>query len=196
MAHAASPQDVCGTGSGTENWVKFGANQYSAKDGFKFNWYDGYVNASFDRDSWTLVKDGNDYNHPSEDVLDGESFKDYGSVVIGEKGKLFFNRGRNKWIVKPSGILDGFDEPDQAIHRAGGDNYGEWMDAITGKVEQGQSWFGQSGPLTETVLLGVIAQRVPDTRLEWDAEKMQIKGRDDLQPLIQRKYRNGWEIKV
>jgi len=175
---------------------KFGANQYSAKDGFRFNWYDGYVNAGFDRDGWKLVKDGNDYNHPSEDVLDGESFKDYGSVVIGEKGKLFFHRSRNKWLVKPSGILDGFDEPDQTIHRAGGDNYGEWMDAITGKVEQGQSWFGQSGPLTETVLLGVIAQRVPDTRLQWDAEKMQIKGRADLQSLIQREYRDGWKIEV
>jgi hypothetical protein len=37
---------------------------------------------------------------------------------------------------------------------------------------------------------------MPDMRLEWDAEKMEIKGRPDLQQYIQREYRNGWEISV
>lgn len=174
---------------------QFPASPFTAAEGFKFQWYDGYIDAKFDRDTWSLQKNGNEYNHPDADVLDGESFKDFGSVVIGEKGKLFFNRSR-KLVVKPSTLMDDFVKPDPTLHRAHGDNYGEWMDAITGKIEQSQSHFGQSGPLTETVLLGVIAQRTPDQLLEWDAEAMKIKGRDDLQKYIQRDYADGWELKV
>ena len=46
--------------------------------------------------------------------------------------------------------------------------------------------------MTETILLGVIAQRNPDTRLEWDAKSMQIKGHPELQSQIRREYRKNW----
>lgn len=174
---------------------QFPNSDFTAADGLKFQWYDGYIDAEFDRDSWALKKNGDEYNHPSADVLDGESFKDYGSVVIGEKGKLFFNRSK-RWMVKPSTLADDFVKPDPRIHRADGNNYAEWLDAINGKIDQSQSYFGQSGPLTETVLLGVLAQRNPDTLLEWDANAMKVKGRDDLQKYIQRDYTDGWELKV
>jgi predicted dehydrogenase len=173
----------------------FAANKYSAADGFKYHWYDGYINAKFERDGWKLVKDGNEYNHPGADVLEGEDFEAYGSVIIGEEGKMFFNRSK-KWITKPSTLAAGFQKPDPYIHRAGGDPYVEWLDAITGRIDQAESHFGQSGPLTETVLLGVIAQRTPDTKLNWNSETLEIKDRPDLQPLIQRPYRAGWEFQV
>ncbi len=179
---------------------QFPASPYTTADGFKYQWYDGYIDAKFDRSTWSLKKNGDEYNHPDADVLDGdvldgESFKGFGSVIIGEKGKLFFNRSR-KWMVKPSTLADDFVKPEPKIHRAGGNNYSEWLDAITGKIEQSQSHFGQSGPLTETVLLGVLAQRNPGSTLEWDAEAMKIKGRDELQKFIQRDYADGWELKV
>ena len=47
--------------------------------------------------------------------------------------------------------------------------------------------------MTETILLGVLAQRAPDTPLNWNAEKLEITGRPDLNPLIAREYRNGWD---
>jgi hypothetical protein len=50
--------------------------------------------------------------------------------------------------------------------------------------------------MTETILLGVIAQRAPDTKLEWDAASMEIKGRPDLKKYIQREYRDGWKLKA
>ena len=87
--------------------------------------------------------------------------------------------------------------PLESIPRAPGqNNYVEWLDAIKGKVDKGQSDFDLAGPMTETILLGVLAQRLPDTKLQWDAEKMQVKGRPELNKYIQRKYRNGWDIKV
>lgn len=171
----------------------FGPSQYASKDGFQFHWYDGYIDAHFDRARWQLIKNGNEYNHPSDDVLEGMDFSKFGSVIVGEEGKLFFNRSRNNWVLKTSSHIDHFDWPDETLPRAEGqDNYREWFDAVTGKIEQGESNFSLAGPMTETILLGVLAQRQPDTKLEWNADKMEVTGRPDLQPMIQRKYRDGW----
>ncbi len=176
---------------------EFGPSRYTADEGFKYHWYDGYLNAHFERDGWNLVKESDEYNHPGEDVMEGMDFQTYGSVIVGEKGKLFFNRFQNNWVVKPSSTLDGFEWPEQSISRARDqDNYKEWLDAINGKIDQSKSYFGLAGQLTETVLLGVLAQRVPDTKLKWDAENLEVKGRPDLTKYIHREYRDGWKIRV
>ena len=177
---------------------EFGPNEYSGKDGFKYVWYDGYVDASFDRKTWSLDKRSEEYNHPDEDIMEGMSFEDFGSVVIGEHGKLFFNRSpKGKWVLRTNTKIDGFQWPSVRLPRAPGqDNYREWMDAIAGNVDDGQSNFDLASQLTETVLLGVLAQRRPGVKLEWDAERMEVKGRPDLQQYIRRPYRSGWEIDV
>ena len=41
---------------------------------------------------------------------------------------------------------------------AGDDNYQEWYDAVVGKIPQAESNFSLAGPMTETILLGVMAQ--------------------------------------
>jgi hypothetical protein len=76
------------------------------------------------------------------------------------------------------------------------DNYREWLDAIEGKVEQSESNFGLAGPMTETILLGVLAQRYPDTKLQWDAENLRVKDRPELSSWIRREYREGWSESV
>jgi predicted dehydrogenase len=176
---------------------EFGTSPYAASDGFTFNWYDGYIDAVFDPDRWQLVKRGEDYNHPDEEVLEGMSFTDFGSVVVGEEGKLFFNRGKDNWVLKTSSHIDRFSWPEQTLPRAPEqDNYKEWFDAIEGKIDQGQSNFALAGPMTETILLGVLAQRQPDTRLAWDAKSLSIKDRPELSPWIRREYRDGWAPSV
>ncbi len=169
---------------------------YDFKDkGVKMHWYDGQIGASFDQENWRLIP--GEFNHPSEDILDGVDYKEYGSVIIGEKGKLFFHRKNNNWIVNPSNLLDGFEFPEQSIPRARDeDNYKEWLDAIDGKVERGQSDFAHSGPFSETVLLGCLAQRTPGEKLMWNQKKMSVKGHPELDSMIRRDYRKGWEIEV
>lgn len=175
----------------------FGPSQYASKNGFKFHWYDGYVDAHFDRETWQLIKNGDEYNHPDQEVLDGMDFSQFGSVIIGEEGKLFFHRSKNNWVLKTSSHIDRFEWPEPSLPRAEDkDNYREWFNAIDGKIDQGQSNFSLAGPMTETILLGVLAQRQPDTLLKWNAEKMAIEGRPDLKQYIQREYRDGWKLKA
>lgn len=195
-AHQAGGTEFSAPINSKITW-EFGPSPYASKNGFKFLWYDGYINAHFDPKTWTLVKADKEYNHPDNDVLEGMDFEQFGSVIVGEEGKLFFNRGKNNWVVKTSHKIDGFQWPAPSIPRARDeDNYQEWLDAIQGKVKQGESNFLHAGPFTETILLGTLAQRVPDTKLEWDAEKLEVKGRPELKKWIHRAYRKGWEIEV
>lgn len=162
-------------------------------EGVKFVWYDGQKGAKFDRDSWRLIK--GEFNRPDDKILEAVDYQKYESVLIGEKGKLFFNRFTDNWFVQPGSVAEGFKWPEQSVPRTTG-AYDEWVDAIKGKIPHGQSGFHFSGPFTEVVLLGTLAQRVPDTRLEWDAEKMEVKGKPELKKFIQREYSAGWEIDV
>ena len=72
------------------------------------------------------------------------------------------------------------------------DHYLEWPNAILAG-RQASSSCEVAGPLTEIVMLGTIAQRVPGRRLVWDAAKLRF---DDpaATTLVRRRYRKGWEI--
>jgi hypothetical protein len=48
--------------------------------------------------------------------------------------------------------------------------------------------------LTEALLLGVVANRFPDTKLEWDATKLQVTNLADANRLIRRDYRDGFKV--
>ncbi|MDA8697729.1 Gfo/Idh/MocA family oxidoreductase [Rhodopirellula sp.] len=171
----------------------FAPTRYSSRDGFTFHWYDGYINAKFDRNSWQLKKESDEYNHPDDDVLEGMSFQNFGSVIIGEEGKLFFNRSNKKWVLKSKNSKDSFASVDQSIPRAREeDSYKEWIDAISGVVNESESNFAQAGPLTETILLGVLAQRCPNEKLLWNHDEMIIEDRPELSRWIKREYRDGW----
>ncbi|MEL6107937.1 MAG: Gfo/Idh/MocA family oxidoreductase, partial [Planctomycetota bacterium] len=156
---ARAPKNVIAKQAGATDWSppinsiiawEFDPTPYSSGNGFTFHWYDGYVDARFDRESWQLMKNGDLYNHPSEAVLGDTDFAKYGSAIIGESGKLFFHRGKNKWVVQSSENRD-FQEPEPTLPRATAQNpYREWLDAIEGKIEQPGSNFAVAGPMTET----------------------------------------------
>ena len=59
--------------------------------------------------------------------------------------------------------------------------------------------FSYAGPLTEALLLGVVANRFPGKRLEWDAEAMQVTrcpgGSVELaNQLLKTEYRKGFTV--
>jgi hypothetical protein len=60
--------------------------------------------------------------------------------------------------------------------------------------ENTESHFKQTGPMTEAILLGTVAIRVPDVLLDWDSENLMVTNNPDANNLLRRKYREGWEV--
>jgi len=72
-----------------------------------------------------------------------------------------------------------------------GSPHTELMDAIKGGPKCGSS-FEYSARLTETSLLGVLAQRFGG-KIVWDAKNMKITNRPELNAYIKEPVRKGWE---
>jgi hypothetical protein len=48
--------------------------------------------------------------------------------------------------------------------------------------------------MTEAILWGTVAIRVPDTVLEWDSVSMTFPNQPKANKYLQRTYRQGWSI--
>jgi hypothetical protein len=72
------------------------------------------------------------------------------------------------------------------------DHYTSWADACRG-VGKTTSHFDYAGPLTEAVLLGTVAIRVPGETLRWDAAGLRVTNSAKANALLRKTYRKGWE---
>lgn len=167
----------------------------------KFVWYDGVVG-----------KEGVYQNPPPEELWKADFptadhvFRRFDLILVGEKGRMFFNRARQDWVFKPETLTSGFVEPPKTIPRvpggptgpeAGkgedtGGPYVEWLNAIrTGRPAL--SNFAQSGPFSETVLLGNLAVRI-GRRIQWDGKNLKATNAPEAAAIVRRPYRKGWEL--
>ncbi len=74
-----------------------------------------------------------------------------------------------------------------------GNHYESFVVACLGGPKT-ESHFTQTGPMTEAILLGTVAIRVPGTLLEWDATGMKFPNYRDAEKYLRRQYRKGWRI--
>lgn len=180
--------------------------EFPGKNGkpIKFVWYDGYKDAIFDPEKWALVSsiDGGkirERNLPPEEILEGQDSTEragYGSVIIGSEGKIFFNRHKDTWFVKPGHVLDGEKVPQSLLRARDEDPHKEFYDAmVAGKPENALSGFHSSGSFTEMVLLGNLAVRL-NKKVEWDGENLKSPNSPEADKLIKREYREGWELTI
>ena len=75
----------------------------------------------------------------------------------------------------------------------GRNHYDHFLDACLGG-EKTESHFSQTGPMTEAILLGTVAVRVPGEKLDWDHARMQVKDSSTANKLLKRSYREGWHV--
>ena len=113
---------------------------------------------------------------------------DQGSILIGTKGVLLIPHVDRPKLFPVEQYAD-FKMPD--VKSA--DHWHQFVDAILGK-DKTQANFDYAGPLTESVLLGSVATRFPQTTLLWNAKKLTFDVKEATQ-LVRRKYRKGWEVK-
>jgi predicted dehydrogenase len=130
---------------------------------------------------------------PPVELFEGEEMSDSGSLIVGENGKLYSpgDSGDNIRLL-PRAKFEGFKRPDQTIPRSPG-HHQEWINACKGGPPA-MSNFNYSGPLTETVVLGNVAMRVPGVKLEWDAENLKVTNNEDANKYVRREYREGWTL--
>lgn len=136
-------------------------------------WYDG-AGAKPPRDALGL---------PADFAL-----KDAGSLLVGEAGSLVLPH-----VAMPQ-LLPAEKFADYKLPEVGGrDHYVSWADACRGEGAT-TSAFDYSGPLTEAVLLGTVAIRVPRETLEWDAAGLRVANSPPATALLTKPYRRGWEV--
>jgi predicted dehydrogenase len=133
--------------------------------------------------------DGDDAFPPRDALGLPESYKlpGAGSVLIGEKGSMLIPH-----VAMPKLFPEEkFSETDMPVVEAR-NHYTSWADACRGE-DKTTSHFDYAAPLTETVLLGTIAARLPGKTLSWDVKAMKLTGAPEAQALLTKPYRKGWE---
>ncbi|MFC1498119.1 Gfo/Idh/MocA family protein [Verrucomicrobiota bacterium] len=95
------------------------------------------------------------------------------SVIVGESSSIMTgSHAKSTRIIPEVKMREAApDLPPQTLPRPEkGDHYQSWIEACRGG-SPASSNFDYAAPLTELCLLGVIAQRLPGKKLEWDKEK-------------------------
>jgi predicted dehydrogenase len=110
-----------------------------------------------------------------------------GSLLIGEKGSLLVPHVAAPRLLPEERFRDFAIEKVPAV-----DHYVSWADACRG-VGKTTSHFDYAGPLTEAVLLGTVAIRVPGETLTWDAAALKVTNSKTADALLRKTYRKGWE---
>jgi predicted dehydrogenase len=111
-----------------------------------------------------------------------------GSLFVGEEGIMLLPHFAEAQLF-PQAKFRGYKPP--VILE--GNHYHEWVDACLGEGTTSAS-FSYGGPLTEALLLGVVANRFPGTKLAWDPEKLEVPNIAAANAVLQRNYRDGFQV--
>lgn len=122
----------------------------------------------------------------------GRKLHDNGVLYVGSKGVMHHSSHGGMPEVFPAALQEAVRAVPKTMARSPG-HYEEWLLACKGGPRP-VSNFDYSGPLTEIVLLGVLALRAPGTRIEWDSAAMKVKNAPELDQFVHTEYRKGWTL--
>ncbi|MDZ4761881.1 MAG: Gfo/Idh/MocA family oxidoreductase [Alphaproteobacteria bacterium] len=118
-----------------------------------------------------------------------------GVLFIGDEGMLIHDTyGAKPMLIGEEARARGHGIPQTLARIAGGSSGHEmnWIRAIRGE-EAVSSPFEAAAPLTETMLLGIVALRA-EHPIEYDGATGRITNAEDANILLDRAYRKGWEL--
>lgn len=148
--------------------------EYTAVERLKITWYNGGLQPS--------IKDS---HLPAREALPGS-----GSMLIGEGGTLVIPH-----VAAPMLYFEGKEMSTDYELADDRDHYHGWIDGcLSGK--QPSDDFDYGARLTETILLGNIAVRYRNTKLQWDSANMRFTNHEDANRWLTRDYREGWDLKA
>jgi hypothetical protein len=144
----------------------------------KLTWYDGRLLPPFPRD-----------------FDPRQRFDSNGALLIGDKGTVMHSsHGAGNLRLLPKALRSEYKEPAAKIPRVPAEAHElDWIRACKDGVPASSS-FEYGGPLTEMVLLGVLAMRMKDRKLLWDGATMRFTNDDEANALLNPPYREGWKL--
>jgi hypothetical protein len=144
----------------------------------------------FTTDELTLYWYDGDRRPPSAiKALIGERpLHDQGSIYIGTDG-VFYTPYIADPVLLPAEKFMDYKRPEPGPEN----HYLQFVEACRGNGKTSAP-FDYSGPLTESVLLGCLATRFPETTLDWDAASLKVTNIEAANRFIRRVYRQGWDV--
>jgi len=125
---------------------------------------------------------------------EGRKMPASGAVIYGEKETILHgSHGAGGMRIIPESRMKAFQRPDKTIPRVKGGHEGDWLRACK-DGSPASSNFSYGGPLTEMVLLGVIAMRVPGRKLLWDSKNLKFTNCPEANAFVHPEYRKGWTL--
>jgi predicted dehydrogenase len=123
--------------------------------------------------------------------LASQDLKDYppeSSILIGTEGSLLIPHGYPPQLL-PEQKFKEVKRPQLPPRN----HYHHFVEACLGG-EKNESHFAQTGPMTEAILLGTVAIRVPGQELMWDSAELKITNQREANRYLARAYRDGWHV--
>ncbi len=153
----------------------FPGSTFTAGKTVQLTWHDGGIEP--DRSKITLPKGV-------------EKLPDSGTCWIGEHGSIFKEYAAHRPVVLPEASFPVEKYPSDLKPQ---NHYQDWVDAILAGRKACDD-FTHGGPLTETVLVGALADRFAGDWLEWDREALKFTNHPKATELVRRAYRDGWKV--
>ena len=118
---------------------------------------------------------------------------DTGAYVYGDRGVIMYgSHGAGGVRIIPETAMKAYKLPDKKIPRVKG-HHDDWLKAIHEGRKAGSD-FSYGGPLTEIAMVGVIALKMPGTKLEWDSTNMRFTNCEEANQFLNPPYRQGWTL--
>ncbi|HVM49525.1 MAG TPA: Gfo/Idh/MocA family oxidoreductase [Candidatus Acidoferrum sp.] len=121
-------------------------------------------------------------------LLEGDPLPENGSIFVGTQGAMVLPH-----IARPLLYPDKKFKDLPMPELTSDDHWGQFVAACLDGTPTSAS-FKYAGPLTETVLLGTVAARFPQTTLKWNAPALAFDNAA-ANRYIRRTYRKGWQVK-
>ncbi len=118
-----------------------------------------------------------------------------GVLFVGSKGMIMCSTYGDNPRILPEKLMQDYKRPEKTIPRSPG-IMEEWVAAIKAGKKSTTDIPTYSGPLTEVMLLGVVALRFKDSKtvLQWDSAKMEFPNLPEANPFVHKAYREGWSL--
>jgi predicted dehydrogenase len=129
--------------------------------------------------------------YPPQEIRDlyaGHEYPAESAMLVGSEGALLLPHTQFP-VLLPEEKYKDFKIPVPEP----GNHYHNFVVACQGGPKT-ESHFAQTGPMTEAILLGTVAIRVPGKLLEWNSDDLKFTNYPEAEKFLSRDYRKGWGI--